>query len=114
MVRILGKSKAIEMMALGRTFEFEEAQASGLLNHIFEGDNFHDQVRTYANQFLPPSKASKAVGNIKRAVTTGSEMAFQDALALERELQQQLFESEDAKEGLAAYNERRPPKFQGR
>ena len=114
LVRILGKSKAIEMMTLGRTFEFEDALASGLINHIYEGENFHGQVRDYANQFLPPAKASKAVGNIKRAVTTGSELAFQDALALERELQQQLFESDDAKEGLAAYNERRPPKFQGR
>jgi enoyl-CoA hydratase len=114
LVRIIGKSKAIEMMALGRTFEFDEALSAGLLNHVFEGDNFAEQVKTFARQFLPPAKASKAVGNIKRAVITGSEMAFQDALSLERELQQQLFESEDAKEGLAAYNERRPPKFQGR
>ena len=114
LARLVGKSKAIEMMALGRTFEFEEALSSGLINHVFDGDNFQDQVRAYAEQFLPPAKAAKAVGNIKRAVTTGSEMAFQDALALERELQQQLFESDDAKEGIAAYNERRPPKFQGR
>jgi len=113
LVRIVGKSKAIEMMALGRTFEFEEALSYGIINQIFEPNNFQEQVMNYARQFLPPGKASKAVGSIKRAVTTGAEMAFQDALALERELQQRLFESEDAKEGLAAYSERRPPKFQG-
>lgn len=114
LVRVVGKSKAIEMMALGRTFELEEGLQQGLLNHIFESETFWDQVIDYAKQFVPPAKASKAVGRIKRAVVTGSEIAFQDALALERELQQQLFESEDAKEGLAAYTERRPPKFQGK
>jgi enoyl-CoA hydratase len=114
LVRVVGKSKAIEMMALGRTFEFEEGLQHGLLNHIFDGGTFWEQVIEYAKQFVPPAKASKAVGRIKRAVVTGSEIAFQDALALERELQQQLFESEDAKEGLAAYTERRPPKFQGK
>ena len=102
------------MMALGRTFEFEEGLGLGLLNHIFESAHFMDQVLEYAKQFLPPAKASKAVGLIKRAVVTGSELPFQDALALERELQQQLFLSDDSKEGLAAYNERRPPKFKGR
>jgi enoyl-CoA hydratase len=114
LARVVGKSKAIEMMALGRTFEFEEGLQLGVINHIFESGTFQEKVLEYARQFLPPGKASKAVGRIKRAVVTGSEIAFQDALALERELQQQLFESEDAKEGLAAYNERRPPRFKGR
>lgn len=114
LARLIGKSRAIEMMALGRTFEFEEGLGLGLLNHIFESAHFMDQVLEYAKQFLPPAKASKAVGLIKRAVVTGSELPFQDALALERELQQQLFLSDDSKEGLAAYNERRPPKFKGR
>jgi enoyl-CoA hydratase len=113
LVRLVGKSKAIEMMALGQTVDFEEGLELGLLNHIFDGETFWDHVMDYAKQFVPPAKASKAVGRIKRAVVTGSEIAFQDALALERELQQQLFESEDAKEGLAAYTERRPPNFKG-
>jgi enoyl-CoA hydratase/carnithine racemase len=47
-------------------------------------------------------------------VVTGSELPLAEALALERELQQRLFESEDAKEGLAAYVEKRPPRFRGR
>ena len=113
LARIVGKSRAIEMMALGRTFEFEEALQLGILNHLFDPEDFWNQAMGYAKQFLPPAKASKAVGRIKRAVVSGSEIAFQDALTLERELQQQLFESEDAKEGLAAYTERRPPKFHG-
>jgi len=112
--RVVGKSKAIEMMALGRTFEFEEGLSNGLINHIFDSENFWADVISYARQFVPPAKASKAVGRIKRAVQTGIELPFQDALALERELQQQLFESEDAAEGLKAYLEKRRPEFKGK
>ena len=53
-----------------------------------------------------------AVGHIKRSVQTGAELPLQDALALERELQSLLFKSEDAKEGLAAYNEKRVARLQ--
>lgn len=113
LARIVGRSRAIELMATGKTFEFEEALGLGLINHIFERENFQEQVLAYAAQFVPPARASKAVGRIKRAVQTGLELPFQDALALERELQQQLFESEDAFEGLQAYIEKRPPQFKG-
>lgn len=114
LARIAGRSRAIELMALGKTFDFEEAMALGLVDHILEADQFENQVLEFARQFVPPARASKAVGRIKRAVQTGIELPFQDALALERELQQQLFESSDAAEGLAAYLEKRPPKFKGK
>ena len=52
-------------------------------------------------------------GHIKRAVCSGLEVPFESGLAIERELQQQLFQSEDAKEGLAAYVEKRTPSFKG-
>src|SRR5687767_15685267 len=48
LTRVIGKSKAIEMMALGRTFEFEEGLQHGLLNHIFESENFSMRVLEYA------------------------------------------------------------------
>jgi enoyl-CoA hydratase len=112
--RLVGKSKAIEMMATGRTFEFEEALQHGIVNQVFDSANFDDKVLEYARQFVPPNKASKAVGRIKRAVQSGWEVPFSEALAIERELQQQLFQSEDAKEGLNAYVEKRTPKFQGK
>jgi enoyl-CoA hydratase len=117
LVRLVGKARAIELMATGRLFEFEEAQALGLVNEVVEaadGEAFLARVRARAKEFTPPHRASKAVGLIKRAVQTGAEVAFHDALALERELQQQLFESEDAREGLAAHVEKRKPAFQGR
>jgi enoyl-CoA hydratase len=116
--RLVGKAKAIEMMATGALFSFEDALAIGLVNHVWgEGDlkgrSFQDAVQEYARQFTPPSKASRAVGHIKRAVQSGLESGFSEGLALERELQQRLFESEDAKEGLRANLEKRRPNFSG-
>jgi len=54
------------------------------------------------------------VGRIKRAVIAGAEAEFAEALGIERKLQQLLFQSEDAKEGLAVYLEKRPAKFKGK
>ena len=112
--RLLGRGRALELMATGRTFGFDEALQMGLVHHVFKAENFWADVITYARQFCPPNKASLAVGRIKRAVITGSEVSFAESLALERELQQQLFTSEDAKEGLAAYVEKRAPQFKGK
>lgn len=112
--RMVGKSKAIELMATGRTFSFDEAKELGLVNEIFDDENFTDRVMEYARQFCPPNKAAKAVGRIKRAVQTGWEIPLEAGLALERENQQVLFESEDAKEGLAAYIEKRPATFKAK
>lgn len=114
LARVIGKARAIEMMATGKLLSFEEALEIGLINEIYEGEDFFDQVLSYAGQFVPPNKASKAVGLIKRAVQSGLEASFMEGLALERELQQQLFLSEDAKEGLTAYVEKRQPHFTGR
>lgn len=113
LARLIGKSRAIEMMTIGDTMSFEEAATLGLVNKILDEDNFMAAVLAFAAQFVPPAKASKAVGMIKRAVNTGLEVGFEQGLALERELQQQLFQSADAKEGLAAYREKRKPKFKG-
>lgn len=116
MARLVGKSKAIELMSLGRNFAFEEAKNLGLVNDIFEGDDadFKEQVHEYAMQFTRPNKATMAVGHIKRSVITGVEIPFEASLALERELQSLLFKSQDAKEGIAAYTEKRVPKFEGK
>ena len=112
--RIIGRARAIELMATGRTFSFEEALEFGLIHYIYERESFWDDVVAYARQFCPPNKASRAVGRIKRAVVTGSEVGFGEALGIERELQQLLFTSEDAKEGLKAYVEKRQPEFKGK
>ena len=111
--RLLGKSKAIELMAEGRTFGFDEAVELGLVNKVFGAEGFFDAVLDYARSFVPPAKASRAVGRIKRAVCSGVEVPFSEGLAIERELQQLLFQGDDAREGLAAYIEKRAPEFSG-
>jgi len=113
LVRVLGKARAIELMATGRLLEFEEALSLGLIQRILEPDGFEAQLEAWAGEFVPPARASRAVGLLKRAVQSGAEMSLQEGLALERELQQRLFESDDAAEGLAAYLEKRPPRFRG-
>src|SRR5450432_168833 len=112
--RLLGKSKAIELMVTGKTFSFDEAKQIGIINDIYERDGFMENIMEYARQFCPPNKAAKAVGRIKRAVQTGWEIPMESALAVERENQQILFQSEDAKEGLAAYVEKRPAEFKAK
>jgi enoyl-CoA hydratase len=114
LARVLGRSRAFELMATGRTFAVDTAKELGLVHEIFDAADFDAQVDEYASRFVPPSRASKAVGLIKRAVVSGVEAGFSEGLAIERELQQRLFESDDAREGLAAYVERRAPQFTGR
>ncbi|HYK53064.1 MAG TPA: enoyl-CoA hydratase/isomerase family protein [Candidatus Eremiobacteraceae bacterium] len=116
LARLVGKAKAIELMVTGRTFSFEEAQEYGMVTDIYDvksGDEFMSEVMTYAKQFTTPNKAAKAVGNIKRAVQSGAEVPFSEALAIERELQQLLFQSKDAKEGLNSYVDKKMAKFTG-
>ncbi len=115
--RILGKSRAIELMITGNLLSLDESKDLGLINDIFEADDFggwREKVHEYALSFCPPNKASKVVGHIKRSVQSGWEVPFEQGLAVERELQQQLFESSDAREGLDAYIGKRKPEFAGR
>ena len=114
MARALPKNKAIELMTEGRLFSFEDALELDLINYIYESENYWEQVMAYAKTFCPPNRASKTVGRIKRSVQSGSEMAFSESLALERELQQLCFQSDDAKEGIAASIEKRKGTFVGK
>jgi enoyl-CoA hydratase len=119
LTRLLGKAKALELMVTGRLMSFEEARGLGLVNEVWgdadlKGRSFPEAALDYARQFTPPHAASKSVGHIKRAVQSGLEVGFHEALALERELQQRLFESADAAEGISANVEKRTPKFTGR
>lgn len=117
LARIVGKSKAIELMVTGTTFDFDEALTLGIVNDIWEADDhaaFMGQVMEYARSFAPPNRAAKAAGLIKRSVQSGWEIPLAEALAVERELQQQLFQSEDAREGIGSYLEKRKAQFKGK
>ena len=118
LARLVGKARAIELMITGRLMTMDEALPLGLVTEVWDdaklaGRPFLDAVVEYATAFTPPHKASRAVGRIKRAVQSGVEAGFSEGLAIERELQQLLFESRDAKEGIAASLEKRKPSFSG-
>jgi len=113
LARALPKNKAIELMTEGKLISVEQALELGLVNYIYESEHYWDEVMNYARSFCPPNRAAKAVGRIKRSVQSGSEVAFSESLAIEREMQQLLFQSDDAREGIAAYVEKRKTKFSG-
>jgi enoyl-CoA hydratase/carnithine racemase len=117
LVRVVGKTKAIELMATGRLMEYEEAKSLGIVSDVrsaADEASFLADVIAYARTFCPPNKASLSVGLIKRAVQTGGELTLEAGLTLERELQARLFASHDAKEGIAAFVEKRTAQFEGR
>ena len=117
LARIVGKSKAIEMMVTGQTFDFGTAKEYGIVNDVWEaesGEAFMEQILEYAGRLTPPKGAGMAAGMIKRSVQTGWELPLAEALAVERELQQQLFKSEDAREGIRSYLEKREAEFKGK
>lgn len=117
LARLVGKPKAIQMMVEGTTIDMDRAEELGLVNYVWEAEDresFLARVQEYAREFTPPNKPSFAVGRIKRAVQSGAEVPLEYGLALERELQAEVFGTEDASEGLAAYINKRKAQFTAR
>ncbi len=112
--RLIGKSRALQWCIEGKMVSTGEAHQEGILDRVFPSEDFQQSVRDHALEFCPPKRAGLAVGLIKRSIQSGSEMGIHEGLALERELQQRLFQSEDAREGIAANREKRSPEFQGK
>jgi enoyl-CoA hydratase len=117
LTKLIGTSRAIQLMTEGTNMDFDQAESMGIVNRVLDADDrdgFLQQVMEYAKQFTRPGKATFAVGNIKRACQSGAELPLEQGLALERELQALLFNSQDAKEGLNAYVEKRTGSFSGK
>jgi enoyl-CoA hydratase len=117
LVRLIGKGRAMEMLVEGQNLRIDGAQALGLVHKVWATETHEEfmcQVIDYARAFCPPGRPPLAVGQIKRAVQAGTETPLEQGLALERELQQRLFASQDAKEGLAAFTQKREPAFRAR
>jgi len=112
--RLIGRSRAIDLMITGRTLTPDEALSWGLVNRVWDANVFMDEVMKYAKALTYPEHAGRAVGLIKRSVVEGSEMSIKEGLALERELQNRLFAMADAKEGFRAFLEKRKAVFQGK
>lgn len=117
LARCVGRARAIELMASGRMMDYDEAVTLGIVQQVLDSADdasFNAGVLHYAQSFTSPAKAALAVGNIKRAVQGGADLPLDAGLSLERELQAKLFASEDAREGISAFVEKRKPSFRGR
>jgi enoyl-CoA hydratase/carnithine racemase len=117
LVRVAGKSRALELMIEGQAVSVQDALSLGLITKAWDTethDAFVKQILDYAHEFCPPVRAAGAVGLVKRAVQAAGEMPLEQGIAFERELQQRLLTSADAKEGLAAYVQKRKATFRGR
>lgn len=116
LARLVGRAKAIELMVSGRTFDYDEAFALGIVTEARDAADdaaFLEGVLAHAKTFTTPERAAMSVGHIKAAVHGGVDLSLDAGLALERELQAKLFASGDAKEGIAAYVEKRKAQFKG-
>jgi enoyl-CoA hydratase/carnithine racemase len=106
--RLIGAGPALELLITGRTISPEEAQALGLVSQVFADQAAFD-AHMEGLRALPPL----SLANIKRAVFEGLEKPLPDALALERDLMEELFRTNDAREGVTAFSEKRSPQFTG-
>ncbi|MEI6205754.1 MAG: enoyl-CoA hydratase-related protein [Desulfuromonadales bacterium] len=110
--RLVGLSRALDIMLCGKVMGPEEALAIGLVNKVIEPDNFMNEVMAFAHKLA--SGAGKAMGYIKAAVHEGIDLPIEQALAVELKYCLETRGTSDAQEGLKAFAEKRKPDFQSR
>ncbi|MBU6424013.1 MAG: enoyl-CoA hydratase/isomerase family protein, partial [Chloroflexi bacterium] len=110
--RLIGRQTALEMMLRGTTLTPSEAKALGIVDELVPAAQLaaraHERAASYA------TGPSYAVGQIKLAAVQGFGRPLAEGLALEREALLRLFRSEDAREGVTAFVEKRRPAYRGR
>jgi enoyl-CoA hydratase/carnithine racemase len=109
--RIVGRSQALLLLASGRSIDPTEALRIGLVDRLLDGEQALESTEACARDIA--AAAPLAVAAAKRAVRSGFEMKLGDALALEAQLVDELYETDDAQEGFAAASEKRKPEYRG-
>ena len=112
MPRLLGLKKASELLFTGKIIEAEEAERIGLINKVVPLENLMDEARALAEKLL--AKSSVKLSYAKQAFNTGLDMDLPTALDLDECLFARCFASEDQKEGMQAFTEKRKPEFKNR
>ncbi|MDP9410882.1 MAG: enoyl-CoA hydratase-related protein [Actinomycetota bacterium] len=107
--RLIGVTKALDLMITGRRLSPAEAYELGILDRLFPADRLEEETVKYAEGLA--SGAAGAIGSIKLAVRRGIDRPLKEGLQIERELVEPLFESEESKEGIGAFMEKRKPEF---
>jgi enoyl-CoA hydratase len=112
LTRAVGKYKAMEMILTGRRIGAEEAKTLGLVSRVVPKEAYLDEAKKVASEIA--SKSPVAIRLAKMAVNKAFEMGLGDGIDFERELFYLLFASEDSKEGMNAFMEKRKPNFKGK
>ena len=112
LTRAVGKAKAMDLVLTGRTMDAAEAERSGLVARIVPADKLLDEALGIASKIASFSLPSVLMA--KEAVNQAFETGLSEGLKLERRLFHSSFATADQKEGMAAFAEKRPPKFQNR
>ncbi|HEB95177.1 MAG TPA: enoyl-CoA hydratase/isomerase family protein [Sedimenticola thiotaurini] len=110
--RLIGRARAMELLVTGRRLTADEALAWGLVNHVHPADRLRQEGLAMARGIL--EKGPLAVKLVKEAVQRGQDLDLDNACALESEVFGLCFSSEDQKEGMSAFLEKRSPDYKGR
>ncbi|HLL46967.1 MAG TPA: enoyl-CoA hydratase-related protein [Longimicrobiaceae bacterium] len=109
--RMVGAGRAAELVLSARMVEAAEAERIGLFERVFPEDAFEDEVRKVAREYA--AKAPLALAAAKRTLARSWDVGLEATMAAEREAQLACFDSADAREGIAAFHEKRRPAFLG-
>ncbi len=111
LTKIIGKSKAMDMILTGRMMNADEAERSGLVTRVIEDDNLIEEALSMATTIASYGKASVMMA--RETVDRALELGLTEGLLFEKRLFLSLFSTFDQKEGMKAFMEKRPPKFTG-
>jgi enoyl-CoA hydratase len=112
LTRLVGRTKAKELVFTGKMIDAKTAEQLGIVNMVVPADKFRETVRQFASELA--AKAPVALRVAKALINKGADISLDSALALEREGFGVVASSEDLKEGVAAFIEKRKPTFQGK
>lgn len=112
LVRIVGVSRALEILATGDNFSVEDAERWGLINRVYQPEELEGATFSYAREVA--AGPALAVAATKKAVREGAQMVLEDGLKFEQQLSDTLYDTQDGAEGFLAFLEKRIPKFIGK
>lgn len=110
--RLVGFHKALKLGMSGDSISMQQAHELGILDELVDQEEVVGRATALARQIA--AQPTKAIGAMKIGTTIGAEAGLTASLALEREMYGQIFQTEDLKEGAAAFKEKRPPVYKGR
>jgi enoyl-CoA hydratase/carnithine racemase len=110
--RMIGRNRAKELIFSARRIPASEALQLGLVNHVVPRSALLEKATSLAEEIMRNSPF--AVRQAKWAIDQGADLPFEDGLEREHEAYMRAIGSDDRREGIAAFNERRPPRFTGR